>query len=211
MSSDGVEGGKFISIKCLSIGMGKYGGITAVPYEKPFLSIDGYVADIEIETFLKPNRSVSFCLKYAKYNKAELFFDEVKSKAFYFSASYNFSNPLALKNWFYEYSPSVALGREDIIWNDVLFSILSDSDPDSIKGDDKLNYLSIGFRGAIGYKFKNIVIKLSLLPSYDFLLYGRRRIIQDTQEGEKVYELNNPDYQSGFYLQSKVSVGVILF
>ncbi|MBD3224557.1 MAG: hypothetical protein GF313_07500 [Caldithrix sp.] len=199
------------SILHLNIGSGKYGGITTVPYEKPFLTFDGYFVDLEFETFITSNRSLSFYTRYANYNKSELLFNKVESKALYFGIFLNFSDNFLFQNLFYEYSPKVAYGQENINWNDELHSILSTSSPDSIRGKDKLKYLSIGFRGSIGYRISIIIIKLSLGPSYDFLLVGDRKILQDTQEGEKVYKLSNPDYKSRLYIQGNISIGFILF
>lgn len=194
-----------------SVGFGHYGGTTAVPYEKPFLPLKGFTTDIEFEKYLKENRSLSFGLKYAEFDKAELFLNESKSTAFYFGGYYNYVNPINKGNFFYEISPNIAYGTEMIEWQDEFFHIISNAEPDSIRGKDRLNYFSIGLKGSVGYKISKFVLRLSLHTVYDFLLSSKRNIYKDTQTGEKVYYLDNPKYQSGFYIQSNISIGILLF
>ena len=198
------------SILYLGIGTGQYGGVTAVPYEKPFISYKGFTTNLEFETYIKSNRSVSFYIKYAKFSKTDLFLKMADSDAFYFGIGYNFVNQINAGNFFYEFSPNAAYGIEKINWYDEIGSFLFVSSPKVISGNDNLEYLLTGLQSSIGYKSRKLVFKLSLLLNCDFLLYGRRIIFIDTQTGEKLYDLNNPNYCSGLYIQCKISVGFIL-
>ena len=44
-----------------------------------------------------------------------------------------------------------------------------------------------------------------------FSLQNNRNIIKDTQTGEKIYQLNDPQYESTMYFQAKISFGFQVF
>jgi hypothetical protein len=192
-------------------GVGGYGGVTAVPYEKPLLLMDGFSIGFEVERYLIQNHSLSFHTQYAKFDKAELFVDQSNSSAFYFGLSYHFIHPLSpsWENAFYEFSLCVAYGREKIKWRDD--NIGWGETPYFVKGHDKLQYLALGFRGAIRYEIAPIVLRLSIQPMYDVLLGKNRKITADIQPDDKVYDLYDPVYKSSFYTQIKLAFGVIIF
>lgn len=195
------------------LGVGQAGGTTVIPYESPFLwGITGYTTDVEIEAFMHNNNSFSFLFSYSSYSKSEFSSVSANSNAFYIGTSYNMSNLSNQTKFYYEVSPLIMYGIEEVQWEGDIsgISIFTNTD-EYIKGVDEMKYVSLGLRGAIGYNLGRFLIKFSLIPKYDFILNKSRSILINNQEGEKRHYLDRPNYQSHLYVQSKISIGIKLF
>ena len=192
-----------VSILHVGIGLGAPGGVTVDPYESPTV-FGGANAICEYEIFFQPMQSVSIHTRYSGYNKAGLLSSmEVDSRIYYFGVSYNISNLLTTDKFLNEISPIIAYGFEKVEWGDGYTSYWDGSDQ-SVKGEDFVEYVSVGLKGSLGIKKNDIVLKIILSLYYDSIIYAERDVMDNT--GDWI-GLEDPKYKTDIYGQIEFSLG----
>ena len=195
------------SILNIGPGLGTYGGVIAEPYSNPAFGFNGATIYCGYDIFFQPMQSISVITRYSGYDKSGLLSsNDVNSNIYYFGLSYNISNVLITDKYINEISPVIAYGIEKVEWGGDYTSYWDGSDQ-STKGEDLVQFISLGLRGTLGVKKKDTILKISLSLYYDHIINSERSVISNTADW---IEIENPKYKTDIYGQLEFTIGFML-